>query len=1154
MKKKWILKGGLLALFSPLLSSACFVTNTLNPANPSNGTPPNGGGGSTNPGNGTNPGGGGTPDNGSRSGGGNEGKPGGNNQARLVVWSDIFRDSVSGEDILLYPTKEQVEKEEKRLEEEVRRILDRVKKENEEKNKAIIEKFEKEEKRLEEEIKKILEENKINNEKIFKEFVENKWKDIFDNSSSGSDTGSKGLYDYNGFNDKVLLKYKDWLLKQIKGYDAIINARENYSASLRKQYDELADRLAKELEAQRQDIKKKLSENRLKLNYLENEKLVKARKELAETKESKKDLLELLDAAKEEKEYYANVDKVASEEVSKVKSAGDKIEELEKKIKELEAKIESLSSQIKQKYGFYELILNVGRRITDLKKQNKYLETLIKDKQNDNFADSFVFNTEYKFNHELIKEWKPVIENNKQEIKEIEEEIGRFTSEYENVINEVDKLIQQQASNNKEKGDLDKELVKLTKEVATITKGTKDWKSYLEQKEKEVTKAKENVALYENESKRLADLMKTGDSEESKGEKEVKESEADLVQLRKEQERLLKEQKALEEKEKVISVLISQSDKNEERFDRLTFKYDVEKERLVTELEKIEKILEKRKQRRYKEIFEGGSARETGELFDSWFHDYVNNTIENEIKARIDAEIVLSDHKISASDITRELFDDEFSSLVKQAIERYIKHGNKHATESSNATQTLFDDKFSSLVKQAVERYIKHGNKHATESSNSTQALFDDEFASKVADAKARAKVINKAKWDATFNSVSLWNEITPRNFFAEYTDRIKKSLTEATTALEKAERDKKNIDLMELNNNNHISSLRRQLETDKSGLEKQKEEKLKHIEELNKLMTESETKEEMESIKEEIAELTDTLKDAREELNEYDGKVKEYDKNSAELVAVRQKIKEIDELRKVVSELRSVKEEVSKIYDTNITENRQLLEELKSKNVMLKNNIGSFINEIKKDEDIIAFIYETKPKSNLEQLAEIYKMIAYLDFAIQNVNEWITSEEKDKAESVGKIESTIASKEAELKEKHMAEDAFKKEESRITPILIEASKFITEWKEKLTQYSSDVKRIEEEIRKAKADEARINEEYEKIEKEKAKTENQLQRLEVRIRDKEAESKQIDDLEKAYEKAYETEILKLEKEIYESEKAAISLLEQSEKALKGFKA
>ncbi|WP_192957345.1 hypothetical protein, partial [Acinetobacter baumannii] len=63
--------------------------------------------------------------------------------------------------------------------------------------------------RLEEEVKKILEENKINNEKIFKEFVENKWKDIFDNSPSGADAGCKGLYDYNGFNDKVLLKYKD---------------------------------------------------------------------------------------------------------------------------------------------------------------------------------------------------------------------------------------------------------------------------------------------------------------------------------------------------------------------------------------------------------------------------------------------------------------------------------------------------------------------------------------------------------------------------------------------------------------------------------------------------------------------------------------------------------------------------------------------------------------------------------------------------------------------------------------------------------------------------------------------------------------------------------------------------------------------------------
>lgn len=55
-----------------------------------------------------------------------------------------------------------------------------------------------------------------------------------------------------------------------------------------------------------------------------------------------------------------------------------------------------------------------------------------------------------------------------------------------------------------------------------------------------------------------------------------------------------------------------------------------------------------------------------------------------------------------------------------------------------------------------------------------------------------------------------LWNEIILRNFFVEYIDRIKKFLIEVIIVFEKVERDKKNIDLMELNNNNYISSLRR--------------------------------------------------------------------------------------------------------------------------------------------------------------------------------------------------------------------------------------------------------------------------------------------------------------------------------------------------------
>ncbi|WVU89334.1 hypothetical protein V3320_03230 [Mycoplasmopsis agalactiae] len=103
MKKKWLLKGGLIALFSPLLSSACFVQNSDKPTDPANRVPvdggtPSGGGNNGQPGNSTQPG------NGDQSGGGT--RPGDNSQARFVnSWDEIFNDSPTGYDIFWHPVK-----------------------------------------------------------------------------------------------------------------------------------------------------------------------------------------------------------------------------------------------------------------------------------------------------------------------------------------------------------------------------------------------------------------------------------------------------------------------------------------------------------------------------------------------------------------------------------------------------------------------------------------------------------------------------------------------------------------------------------------------------------------------------------------------------------------------------------------------------------------------------------------------------------------------------------------------------------------------------------------------------------------------------------------------------------------------------------------
>ncbi|UKS54473.1 hypothetical protein D500_00831 [Mycoplasma feriruminatoris] len=61
-----------------------------------------------------------------------------------VNWNSVFRDNVTGEDIQLYPTKEQLEKEEKRLADKVKKILEKNKKDNEKELKDFISKHKKE--------------------------------------------------------------------------------------------------------------------------------------------------------------------------------------------------------------------------------------------------------------------------------------------------------------------------------------------------------------------------------------------------------------------------------------------------------------------------------------------------------------------------------------------------------------------------------------------------------------------------------------------------------------------------------------------------------------------------------------------------------------------------------------------------------------------------------------------------------------------------------------------------------------------------------------------------------------------------------------------------------------------------------------------------
>ncbi|CBH40882.1 MAG6090-like repeat-containing lipoprotein [Mycoplasmopsis agalactiae] len=1072
MKKKWLLKGGLIALFSPLLSSACFVQNSDKPTDPANRVPvdggtPSGGGNNGQPGNSTQPG------NGDQSGGGT--RPGDNSQARFVhSWDEIFNDSPTGADIFWHPSKDELEKEEKRLDDEVKKILDENKKINEKIFNEFIksridsifrdsptgmditlhptkEELEKEEKRLADEVKKILDENKKISEKIFNEFVANGWYAIFRDDATGSEIGKVSIYDYETMSDKALNKLKAHFMKVKEFYDNIVSSSDKASESLRKQYEAYISNLKNELETNKKAIEKKIAENKSKLNYLEKEKIVKAKAELAETKESKKDILDLLEGAKEEKAYYESEAKIANEEVAKIKVFGDKIDALEKQIKESEAKIEKISSDVKKKDVFSQLLKSFYQSSYELKKQIEYLEDRIKDKNSNNFSEEFYFNNDVKFNYELISEWNKAIERDNEELTELQNEINMFLKDNAKAIEEINKLIDEANKEGHNKDNLASELEKLNEQVKALAKSSKDWRTYLNSKSKEAKKYNDNVATYDKDIEKLNAHMATGEKEEAAGTQVVKEAEEDLAQLKAEERQLEAELVKLLEKEKIISVLEKNKDKNNDSFDKNVFKYEIQSDKVADEIEKIEKVLEKRKQERIKKILTG------------------------------------------VSEITKELFSDEFPNLVKEAVERYKKHGDKHASESAKMTAELFQDLYKKaveevkariyrdsksgldinayLTKEQIDKIVKdylaenwRNNKAKFDeylAAKETEEIFGNGYAKAIEEVKARIfrdsksgldidiyltdaeinKIVkeilednywtNKAKFDEALASKE--TEEIFENGYAKAIEEVKAKYEKmiANLMAEKnklnkewketeADLAKKEADL-EIDKNKRIADINSNYEKNKHILEELKN---KNNDELKKLLdanSNKDIKSELKSAKESLVDLNDLWWGAKVLADEYNLQKAELEEMIKKGNLVGNEIEKITELLekvKTVSDMNEEsirkataerKDEYERIYAEAIKEEKDLLSKLDEEDKLLLKVIQE-LTSWKWDSDQWYYSKREMDGFNHQHIARLKDAMWSNDKERKRINKLLADKvlEKEKDEKLDKLEEEI--------------------------------------------------------------------------------------------------------------------------------------------------
>ncbi|WP_331696807.1 hypothetical protein V3320_03220 [Mycoplasmopsis agalactiae] len=212
------------------------------------------------------------------------------------------------------------------------------------------------------------------------------------------------------------------------------------------------------------------------------------------------------------------------------------------------------------------------------------------------------------------------------------------------------------------------------------------------------------------------------------------------------------------------------------------------------EITKLIESINKIKLDRKADIYANDSSNYTARLFDESNADKIKDAEEIYTKELADKYYSYVDNKVSSAESTKKLFDDSLRDLTKEALTRYKKHGDKHASESAkmigelfsdsfkrsiesiktkiyrdsisgedikthwtsddierainkalrenldlnlsklnefkaaNDVAKIFDDTYTDLIKEALARYKKHGDKHAFELAKMVAELFSDSF------------------------------------------------------------------------------------------------------------------------------------------------------------------------------------------------------------------------------------------------------------------------------------------------------------------------------------------------------------------------------------------------------------------------------------------
>ncbi|ACU78527.1 putative liporotein [synthetic Mycoplasma mycoides JCVI-syn1.0] len=522
---------------------------------------------------------------------------------------------------------------------------------------------------------------------------------------------------------------------------------------------------------------------------------------------------------------------------------------------------------------------------------------------------------------------------------------------------------------------------------------------------------------------------------------------------------------------------------------------------------------------------------------------------------------------IKASQTIKELFSDEFSDLVKQAVQRYKHHGDTHARESAKITEEIFSDEFSNKVKEAVERYKKHGDTHARESAKATIELFSDEFSDLVKQAVQRYKHHGDTHARESANAAEkLFND--KYNLVNEYKHNLETKLAKLNeevnthilerTRIEK-EYNNKEKELEELATNNLVT-LKKEYETGKQNLESRKTEnetKLDRITlELPKL------KDQKEKIKEEIKDSTELLEEAKLLLKENQDKQVEHNKVLNQAKDLEHQIdsinKQIESKNKLVTDNNNKEKElldIEKELDKELSEEKVIIKQLDDENKLYE----KIIDDLKKetyDSDLWFYDYGdwtlwtgfnhnkiARLKNYIYGNKELKKEVPNI---IKNLEKELEITKQQNIEKIKQLKEQNTKIQAEISEITKSLEPLNAEKNKIDKQLSDINSEVVKTNKNIELYTNNLRTLEEEITSNSELQKQIIAQIDQYTSDQLSLEKQKEEILNSIKEFENSTNKII-LESKQQ--YEDELLKLEKQAHSLESKEDEKIKEIEKTI-----